>query len=217
LAAFGDEGEVALVGHSMGGLVARAAVLLAVSKDRDSDREFLRRIAKVIAVGTPQLGSSVALRNLMRASVDVPRGLNRFLRTFLGGSAPLARLRLTMRCRAMPSAWDLLPPNQEQIMSPRQPSDPDIGALQWPMWSRAVPKSAARSARRLHRLIGNLPRTWPPNIECHVVYSQRYHTANRFVFESQPPHEIDLSAPFLDQGMTRCVLTAPDIKPTISP
>jgi pimeloyl-ACP methyl ester carboxylesterase len=49
--------EITLIGHSMGGLVARRACAIAASSNTASDATWQRRIGSIICLGTPHQGS----------------------------------------------------------------------------------------------------------------------------------------------------------------
>lgn len=70
--------RIAIVGHSMGGLIARAACNVAVAPDRD----WRRRLTDIVTLGTPHFGS------------PVERGIVRFIGAAnrLGETAPAARI-----------------------------------------------------------------------------------------------------------------------------
>jgi pimeloyl-ACP methyl ester carboxylesterase len=76
-----DVRRVALLGHSMGGLVARTACAVKTG----ADRPWLGRLSDVITLGTPHLGSDLAkvvhVGSRLLAKVPEGRGLANFLDT----------------------------------------------------------------------------------------------------------------------------------------
>lgn len=89
-------GRIALVGHSMGGLVIRAAGAVA---DQSGDRDWTEQVSDVVCLGSPHLGSY--LERLAK------RGSRAFAR--LPETAPLARV-LEQRARGILDLHDGLGP-----------------------------------------------------------------------------------------------------------
>jgi pimeloyl-ACP methyl ester carboxylesterase len=73
--------RLTLVGHSMGGLVARSACALAVDADGTKNREWVRRLRRVVYLGSPHLGAPLEV-----GAVAAGLALNRLPET-----APLAK------------------------------------------------------------------------------------------------------------------------------
>jgi pimeloyl-ACP methyl ester carboxylesterase len=83
--------SIALVGHSMGGLVARSAAHHAA----EADAEWVERVRHVVSLGTPHRGAPLEeIVHLGSAALDLlpeTRGVSRFLRRRSGGIRDLRR------------------------------------------------------------------------------------------------------------------------------
>ena len=86
-----DVREIALVGHSMGGLVARSGTHQAVQAGHD----WVERVSHVVSLGTPHRGAPLEeIVHLGSAALDVlpeTRPVSRFLRRRSGGIRDLRR------------------------------------------------------------------------------------------------------------------------------
>ena len=86
-----DVDEIALIGHSMGGLVARSAAHHAA----EAGAEWVRHVRHVVSLGTPHRGAPleeiVHLGSAALALVPETSGMSRFLRRRSGGIRDLRR------------------------------------------------------------------------------------------------------------------------------
>ena len=86
-----EVGEIALIGHSMGGLVARSAAHQAI----ESGAEWVRNVSHVVSLGTPHRGAPLEeIVHVGSAALDLlpeTRGMSRFLRRRSGGIRDLRR------------------------------------------------------------------------------------------------------------------------------
>ena len=83
--------EIALIGHSMGGLVARSAAHQAT----ESETGWVRNVSHVVSLGTPHRGAPLEeIVHVGSAALDLlpeTRGMSRFLRRRSGGIRDLRR------------------------------------------------------------------------------------------------------------------------------
>ena len=180
--------EIAILGHSLGALVARAAVMIGHVK------LIPKGVTKVIELAPPHFGSSVALQRILE--FPVLASLRRILGRYLAFGVPIFEGLLVSLVRSMPSVWELVPPATEPILVDYTNPGTRVAALDWPGWTAAVQGMPRKIAEDFHSHVANIPKMWPQGITVSVVYSDKHRTPYSFLFNPVPPYDINISQPF---------------------
>lgn len=96
--------RIVLIGHSMGGLIARLLLTDMVAP------AIIERVALAVVIGAPMLGSAKAFYTL-KCGIDIP-----FIGSIVELLNPGARDRLLDALRNCPSIYGLLPPRDQPIL-----------------------------------------------------------------------------------------------------
>lgn len=179
---------IVLLGHSLGTLVVRAAIMEA------ADRLVHKGVTKVIELAPVHLGSSKALQRVLEVFGFTT------LRRLIGRHAPFSvsvfeGLILGL-ARSMPSLWQLFPHTKERVLVNRQNPHITLPALGWPGWTPAVEEMVRREIEKFRQLVDNIPQSWPKAVRTSVAYSSACKTPYSFIFDPAPPYSIDTNMPF---------------------
>ncbi len=176
-----NDSNLVLIGHSMGCLVIRAAL-----------SELAKagiRVAKVIELAPPHRGCSKAFRQLnqfpnVHPLVDALRGW--LLTTFAWIDEAY-----TLVTRSLSGLWDLLPPENEEILIPGAfVTTPRYAALHWPGWSNRVEVSGEVPTRRYH-LYEELFDKGLGGLTVALAIGDKLGTEYEFRFSDTPPFSVD--------------------------
>jgi len=121
----------------MGCLVIRSAL-------PELEKEGVR-VDKVIEIAPPHRGSSKGFRQLhqfpnVHPIIDLVRGWFLNFPWIDPAYQPLMRI--------LNGLWDLLPPDEDEILSPVGGGAPSRGALSWPGWSNGIELSGQVASKR---------------------------------------------------------------------
>jgi hypothetical protein len=175
-------GPIAIVAHSLGALVARAAIFKSPA--------LANEVKKLIEIGPPHQGSSVAFQRLFELS---PYGS--VLRFLSNAGVPIGVWLAPLVCciHSMPSFWQLLPP--EKVLVNRQNPTNEHTALEWPGWADSVRSMLQDVAQRFHQHSDEIPKKWPGSVRTCLVFSRAFRTPHKYYFDPVVPYIVDFSVP----------------------
>ncbi|SRR5713101_1887868 len=179
-----SDSKLVLIGHSMGCLVIRAA-LSELTKAGIS-------VAKVIELAPPHRGSSKAFRQLnqfpnVHPLVDALRAW--WLNTFAWIDDAY-----TLLTRSLSGLWDLLPPENEDILVPQSVgTPPSYAALHWPGWSSSVEVSGEVPSRR-YELYAELFANGLRGLTIALAIGDKIRTEYEFPFSVTAPFAVNFGA-----------------------
>lgn len=175
-----NDSNLVLIGHSMGCLVIRAAL--------SELKKAGITVAKVIELAPPHRGCSKVFRQLhqfpnVHPLVDALRGW------FLTKLAWIDEA-YTLLTRSLSGLWDLLPPQNEEILI-RQPfTTPSYAALQWPGWTNRVEVSGYFSTR-WYQLYEEIFDKGLGGLSVALAIGNKLGTEYEFQFSDSPPFLVD--------------------------
>lgn len=207
----GDQ-PIVLLGHSLGALVTRAAVVM-----MDQAKLTSVGITSVIELAPPHLGSSLAFQEVLDSSFfrqlivtylsqQVKKSwplrlLRRILVRFPALFVPFFDGQMTLLARSMPPTWQLFPPETVPILVNNTNSSDIRAALDWPSWTDAVQRMVRQTAEDFHKHTDEIPRKWPGSIRECVAYCRSFNTPHTFpFFDLQSPYGIALNGPITEPG-----------------
>jgi phospholipase A1 len=166
-------GKIVLIGHSMGGLIAR----LLIESGKYDDRPWFGKIGLFMALATPHLGAPLALARIF--GLDSTLGIS---------GADFVRLTANP---AFPSGYQLIPAPGELAIWKRD--SPDVAPLDVYDETTAVqlgldPKLVAR-AKAMHSVLGSGRR--PPHVRYFYFAGSGHRTVTRVNVAAEPGKPVD--------------------------
>ncbi|MBI2987891.1 MAG: hypothetical protein HYY45_14100 [Deltaproteobacteria bacterium] len=179
-----DEINFTLLGHSMGCLIIRAAVLFPGAP--------VQAIQKIIEIAPPHRGAAKAFRQLNQVPDLHP--IVCLIRKRFPHLAQRIDDAFSVVTRSLPGLWDLLPPEDERILE-EIATGSLTAALGWKGWTAAGDVSGEVTKDRYELYARIFANGWPVVIDSALVVGTGLSTECGFLYSGNPPFTVNFTKP----------------------